>query len=297
MFALPIGGDDRLERLETRHADALFAVVDRHRDTLGAYDQWPWDLPTLDACRRWVGQHRDLDARDEALTCGIWRGAELVGLVALGNIDAESLSAVLWGFVAPPVEGSGVATRAVRALFDVGFEGYALERVTYWCAVDNARSRRLAVHLGCAREGELRSFRVIRGRFVDHLAYSALRPEWPAVKERAARVKVRAARAGDEALMKSLGPAGRGERTWVADGAGAIRLRVKGACATISGLEVLPVARRRGVGRRLVEVAGGEVAIEGVRVLRADVPAGARRFAERCGFVDVGGGAWVLAAG
>ena len=88
-----------LERVETRHAEALFTLVEAQRTELEAWDVWAARVPSFVGFAVWLHELRLADARNEAVTCGMWSGDEPLGMVGLGEIDAWNLTATLWTFV------------------------------------------------------------------------------------------------------------------------------------------------------------------------------------------------------
>lgn len=183
MFRIDLGEGLHLEKLETRHADALCALVEAHREALDRWSALPTGTPTDPVgLRAWLGAQRELGARNLAITCGIWRGDSLLGLVALAEINADHLFAVIWGFMAPSEQSRGVGTRSASAMTTYGFEALGLERVEWRCVVDNEPIRRLAERLGCTREGTLRSGALIGSRFCDLAVYGMLAGEWAAAR-------------------------------------------------------------------------------------------------------------------
>jgi ribosomal-protein-serine acetyltransferase len=281
MFRLALDQGLHLEKVETRHADALFAMVDAHRAELDRWTALPPGVPPgLDGFRRWIGHLRDDDAADRGVTCGIWRGDEPVGMVALGEISAEHLSAVIWGFIAPGRHRRGEGTLASRAMVDYGFRALGLERVEWRCVAENEPSRRLAERLGFEYEARLRHGVVVGDAFRDLIVHGMVAGEWAAACDRVERVRVRPA----------------GADAWEVEGQGTIAVRIDGHTAEIVRLAVEPAARGRQVGRRLVEVALAELRHRGVALVftrvAARAPAHRRKFLERRGFRPLEGGLW-----
>ena len=98
----------------------------------------------------------------------------LQGAVALHAISPESgrCSAGYW--LAADARGRGVATRALRLLCRFAFEELDVHRVELWIDPQNAPSLAVAERAGFAREGLLRSFRLVAGEPRDMLMYSRL---------------------------------------------------------------------------------------------------------------------------
>jgi ribosomal-protein-serine acetyltransferase len=74
--------------------------------------------------------------------------------------------------------GKGIMTLSVKALVEVGFRDYGLNRIEITCATGNARSRAIPERLEFKFEGVLREREFLYGRYVDHAIYSMLASEF-----------------------------------------------------------------------------------------------------------------------
>ncbi|HUU82496.1 MAG TPA: GNAT family protein [Phycisphaerae bacterium] len=72
----------------------------------------------------------------------------------------------------------GYATQAARLLIDRLFSAQQVHRIQAHCRVENVASQRVLEGAGMTREGTLRGFAYLAGRYLDVDLYSILRPEW-----------------------------------------------------------------------------------------------------------------------
>jgi signal transduction histidine kinase/RimJ/RimL family protein N-acetyltransferase len=100
--------------------------------------------------------------------------ATLVGMISL-QAGATASRAALGYWLAPPVRGRGLATRAVRLLAAWAFEDPGLERLELMTLVGNDASGRVALRAGFRREGILRRYLPFRDRNVDAVMYALVR--------------------------------------------------------------------------------------------------------------------------
>ena len=99
---------------------------------------------------------------------------QALGSCALVAADAGDLVAqVVWA-VAPQARGQRVARRAGRLLCDWALNAIGFARLEFYIEPENAASRAVALHLGCQREGILRSKSLIRGSRRDFALYALL---------------------------------------------------------------------------------------------------------------------------
>ncbi|PYS92975.1 MAG: hypothetical protein DMF64_06870 [Acidobacteria bacterium] len=305
MFLLDLGDGAYLQKLETRHAEPLFKVFEPHREELARWLPALTQLTTYEKFRRYVNWYREQDAQDTAFGCGIWLGAEPVGLVALDEINVANLSASMECWLIPPARCRLLGTRACQAIVSYAFEELTLERMVLRAAADNLLSRIGIESLGSRYEGTARSFELIDGRFHDSAVYALLAGEWRETCARVDRVRVRSAKAKDVDWLTPLtGPEirkemrSRSHRVFVVERQGVLVARLPGAeVAEITRFVVAPEAFGQQVGRRLFEVAEGTLRRAGATLLylrlKTPTPAQHRAFLKRRGLRPVAADLWV----
>jgi RimJ/RimL family protein N-acetyltransferase len=191
----------RLHRLPTRPRAANEPAADEAGDTLDLGDivLRPWqdaDAPALfRACQdpeisRWLllqqpylREHADAFI-EESRT--MWRDGSgaafaivdaatdrLLGAVTRFGPDGHHASLGCW--VAPEDRGSGIGTRALRAVADWTLATTSVLRLDAYIVVGNDASERMTERAGFQREGVLRAWELHDGVPVDCVAYSRLR--------------------------------------------------------------------------------------------------------------------------
>jgi ribosomal-protein-serine acetyltransferase len=102
----------------------------------------------------------------------------LAGTFGYHSVDWVHMRTTIGYWLAEPLQGRGLATRAVAALIGHAFSEWELHRVEIRAAVENAPSRAVCERLGMSLEGELREAEWVGGRCHDLAVYSVLAPEW-----------------------------------------------------------------------------------------------------------------------
>lgn len=74
--------------------------------------------------------------------------------------------------------GRGLATEAVRAVLRHGFAAHDLHKITAYCHVRNAASRRVLERVGMVHEGTLREHLFLKGAWWDLDVMGVLRSAW-----------------------------------------------------------------------------------------------------------------------
>jgi aminoglycoside 6'-N-acetyltransferase len=106
------------------------------------------------------------------------REGRVIGDVVLWCVDDTRQRAEIgWAFH-PDVAGQGYATEAVRAVLDVAFGTYGMQRVFAQLDARNTASARLCERVGMTKEGHLRREWWGKGEWSDALVYGLLREEW-----------------------------------------------------------------------------------------------------------------------
>jgi RimJ/RimL family protein N-acetyltransferase len=122
-----------------------------------------------------------IDADERGLGLVVEHAGQVIGDVALWCADDTGRRGEMgWAF-RPDVAGRGFATEAVRALVDVAFGHYGMQRVLAQLDARNAASARLCERVGMSREAHLRRDWWSKGEWSDTLVYGLLREEWAGV--------------------------------------------------------------------------------------------------------------------
>ena len=165
-----------LRRHEMEDLDALWAAIEAERARIGVWMPWVEGALTIDDERRWlegvVADERSLEG------CGVWVRAEFAGGVGLMFRDPWGVSGELGYWLVSEHEGRGLATRACRALIDIGFRELGLHRLSIRAGVENVRSRAVAERLGFRQEGIERGACRGSSGFYDLVVYGLLEEEW-----------------------------------------------------------------------------------------------------------------------
>jgi ribosomal-protein-serine acetyltransferase len=181
-FDLP--GGYALRLLEEDDADELFALIEANRDHLGAWMPWvgrerkPEDvLPFIRSTRKQIADN------DGIQTAIVDADGRIAGMVGFHGVDWVNGKTSIGYWLARDHQGRGTMTEAVRALVDLAFGTWKLNRVTIQAAVDNARSRAVPERLGFPEEGVLREVERVGERTMDHVVYAMLAADWPAAHD------------------------------------------------------------------------------------------------------------------
>lgn len=178
MFSAPIDSDLRLRLLEPRDADVVFRLLDSSRAYLR---EW---LPFLDATRSSADTRAFIEsglqryAAQNGAEIGLWYRGELAGVLGLHFIDWANRSTSLGYWLGEPYQGKGIMTRSCKAVIDILFHEYGLNRVEIRAATGNHKSRAVAERLGFQYEGCKRQAEWLYDHYVDHAVYSLLAQEW-----------------------------------------------------------------------------------------------------------------------
>ena len=178
MLNYAIDEHTELRLLEDRHAEELFAQVERNRAYLREWLPWLDVTTTIDDERAFIRASLHGFARGTAIEFGIWHEGSIAGGVGLHFIDDVNRSGEIGYWVSEDRQGRGLATRACAAVLRHAFDDLALNRVVIRVDVDNVRSRAIPKRLGFTQEGVTRQSDWLYTRFRDMAHYSLLADEW-----------------------------------------------------------------------------------------------------------------------
>lgn len=178
MLTRAIGDGIELRLLEERHADDVFAAVERNRARLRKWLNWVDRTHSAEDILAYIRMARGQFAAGEALHLGIWEGACFIGGAGHHAIDPVSKNTSLGYWLDADAEGRGIVTRTCEALLDYLFGELRLHRVEIRCAAGNTRSCAVPERLGFTREAVLREAEWAEDRYNDLVVWSILDDEW-----------------------------------------------------------------------------------------------------------------------
>ena len=180
-FTLPVDDELSLRLVEPRHAEMLYAFLDRNREHLRPFLVWSPSVKDVNEVRENITIWLRMFADTGCFYALIEHGNRPVGTIC--HIDPQpARGCVEIGFwIDTAHEGNGYITRAARALIDHTIETLGFRRVEIMCDEQNTRSRAVAERLGFTNEGTIRRFSErLDGQWNNKVVYSMLVDEWKA---------------------------------------------------------------------------------------------------------------------
>ena len=177
MFRCVLDPDTELRLLEPRHADELYALIDRNREHLRRWMSWVDDCRSAEDVRQSRRKSLHDFAENGCFDAGIWYRGDLAGVLGVHRITRRDRVASLGYWLGEEYHGKGLMTRAGRAVIAHLFGELGLNRVEIRCAAGNRRSAAVAERLGFRHEATLRQACWERDHFEDDEVYGLLKDE------------------------------------------------------------------------------------------------------------------------
>ena len=184
MFYCKLSGGAELRLLEERHAEELFALINRNHERLLVWVPWLGNTGSLELTQDFIKRKLQRLADNNGFAAGIWHEGALAGEITLDYIDWPNRITEIGYWLDSAAEGRGLVTRACQSLIAYAFGGLGLNRVQIRCATENWRSRAIPEKLGFTQEGILRQAERLHDRYVDLVVYGMLAAEWEPAAER-----------------------------------------------------------------------------------------------------------------
>ena len=178
MFNHEVNDHTYLRLLELRDSGTIFALVNESRDHLREWLPFVDRTRTVQEIEDFIRSGLQRFAAGNGAELGIWHSGELVGVLGLHYIDWPNRSTSLGYWLAEGFQGRGIMTQACRALIDVLFSDYELNRVEIEVAPENLRSRAIPERLGFQNEGCRRQVERLDQQYLDHIIYGLLARDW-----------------------------------------------------------------------------------------------------------------------
>jgi ribosomal-protein-serine acetyltransferase len=178
MFTLKVDKEIELQLFQPHHSLKLFQLVEENRERLREWLPWvdsmntPFQFESI--IPFWLTQF----AENNGLNTGILYKGELVGSIALQQVDWHNSVTSIGYYLGKNAEGHGVMTRSVYALLNYAFFQLGLNRVEIRCGEKNKKSIAIPERFGFVKEGIMRDGEQLYDRFHNIIIYSMLRRDW-----------------------------------------------------------------------------------------------------------------------
>jgi len=163
-----------------RPEDVAEFVAYRSRAEVARYQSWDAPYPS-DEGERFVRQmmtaHPDTAGEWFQFAVALRATGQLIGDCAAMTRADDPRQCEIGFTIAPPYQGRGYATEAVRLLVGYLF-ARGKHRITACCDARNAASAAVLERLAMRREGHLRQSTWAKGEWTDDLLYALLHDEW-----------------------------------------------------------------------------------------------------------------------
>jgi ribosomal-protein-serine acetyltransferase len=178
MFVHRIGEDIILKKLELRHAEEVFELIDRSRDHLGKWLPFVSMTKTIDDTKEFMKFSMDQYAANNGCQVGIWYKDEFAGVIGQHMINWNNKFTSLGYWLGEGFEGKGIMTKACYAMLEYSLIELGLNRVEIRVAPENFKSQAIPKRLGFVQEGRIRQAEYLYDYYVDHLIYGILQEEF-----------------------------------------------------------------------------------------------------------------------
>jgi ribosomal-protein-serine acetyltransferase len=178
MFSHRIEDDLELRPVDERYAEELTAIVRRDLAHLQPWMPWATERYGVEDAREFIRRNLRQYAEDQGFSTFIFFRERVAGSIGYNHIDWASRKTDIGYWLASDMQGCGIMTKACAALVGHAFKELKLNRVEIYCAVENARSRRIPERLGFTQEGVHRQAEWVHDHFKDLVSYSMLACEW-----------------------------------------------------------------------------------------------------------------------
>lgn len=169
-----------LEKLALGHAQTLFNLTNANREYLR---EW---LPWLDSIKSCSDTQKFIESTIEASSAGgapnfaiIYEGA-MCGVAGFHKINHQHKVGSIGYWLSEKYVGNGIMTASVKALLNIGFGEFNLNKIEIHCAEGNTKSRAIPERLGFTYEATLRQCEWLYSKYVNHAIYSMLASEYNA---------------------------------------------------------------------------------------------------------------------
>lgn len=178
MFTYEVEDNIKLKMLSLQDVEELFVL------TINSMEQLKEWLPLIayntkiEDTENFIKSTMVQFAENNGFQAGIWSNGELAGVIGFHKIDWRNKSTSIGYWLGKGFEGSGLMTKACKALVNYAIIELKLNRVEIRAAVENTKSQAIPKRLGFIQEGRIRKAEWLYDHYVDHYVYGMLAEDW-----------------------------------------------------------------------------------------------------------------------
>jgi ribosomal-protein-serine acetyltransferase len=176
-----ITDDSYLRLLEEADARELHELIEANRTHLAHWLPWAAGQ-TFEDTLGFIRGTRSQARENEGFQTAIVTEKGLAGVIGYVSLDWGNRSTRVGYWLDEGQQGRGTMTAAVRLLVDHALTVWRLNRIEIIVATGNRRSRAIPERLGFRKEGTLRQYQLVDGRYLDCVSYSMLVADWRAAE-------------------------------------------------------------------------------------------------------------------
>ncbi|RKL67226.1 ribosomal-protein-serine acetyltransferase [Salipaludibacillus neizhouensis] len=178
MFKATADRDTYISILEPRHADELFKVVDRSRESLGEWLSFPAFTKGVQDSKTFIEKSLNRFAANNGYWSGIWHKGELAGSIGYLYIDSQNSKTEIGYWLGKDFVGRGLVRKACKLMIEHAFTDLQLNKVEINIATKNIKSKAIPEYLGFTKEGVIRNYEFLNGQYLDRIVYGILKDDW-----------------------------------------------------------------------------------------------------------------------
>lgn len=170
-------GEITLRRKTLDDTDALWDILNKHRESIGKYLNSPHKITSRQAMIDSIASDMDLWDKGEKFSYCILYNNQPVGVIEVIRIDYKHHNAEFGYWLNPDHQGKGLMSKALKILENELFNR-DIVRLTIGCNVENNPSARVAERNGYQFEGIFRKNYCLHGQFTDSKRYAKINPAY-----------------------------------------------------------------------------------------------------------------------
>ncbi|WP_117160702.1 GNAT family N-acetyltransferase [Paraliobacillus sp. X-1268] len=178
MYKAIINKETYISILEPMHAEELYQLINRSRETLGEWLSFPAKTNTVADSHLFIEKSLKNLSENNGYWAGIWYKENIAGSIGYLYMDWRAKKTEIGYWLDDDYIGKGLETLACKQLINHAFNDLQLRKVEINVANKNIKSKAIPERLGFKQEGVIRNYEYLNGEYHDRVIYGMLLEEW-----------------------------------------------------------------------------------------------------------------------
>lgn len=181
MFVYKVDDNIKLRLFNLQDTKELHELTIKSKDTLRKWLSWvDYNVKDINNTEKYIRKSLETFSESGGYPSGIAiiYKSNIAGTICFNEINRSNKYCIIGYWLGDEFQGKGIMIKTVKAIIDITFNEFKLNRIEFRIASENEKSKKIPIKLGFKEEGKIRQGGFLYDHYVDLIIYGILAEEW-----------------------------------------------------------------------------------------------------------------------